>query len=58
MRRIWWVKWQDYIEESKDVMLREPVFKGPRLTIEHVATWSKLCASPDAPVTLSPRAVP
>jgi uncharacterized protein (DUF433 family) len=30
------VKWQDYIEERKDVMLGKPVFKGTRLTVEHV----------------------
>jgi uncharacterized protein (DUF433 family) len=27
---------QDYIEERKDVMLGKPVFKGTRLTVEHV----------------------
>jgi uncharacterized protein (DUF433 family) len=30
------VKWQDYIEELKDVMLGKPVFKGTRLTVEHI----------------------
>jgi len=30
------LKWQDYIEERKDVMLGKPVFKGTRLTVEHV----------------------
>ena len=30
------MKWQDYIEERKDVMLGKPVFKGTRLTVEHV----------------------
>lgn len=30
------VKWQDYIEERKDVMLGKPVFKGTRLTVEHI----------------------
>lgn len=29
-------KWQDYIEERKDVMLGKPVFKGTRLTVEHI----------------------
>lgn len=28
--------WQDYIEERPDVMLGKPVFKGTRLTVEHV----------------------
>jgi uncharacterized protein (DUF433 family) len=30
------LKWQDYIEERKEVMLGKPVFKGTRLTVEHV----------------------
>ncbi len=30
------VKWQDYIEERKDVMTGRPVFKGTRLTVELV----------------------
>jgi uncharacterized protein (DUF433 family) len=30
------VKWQDYIEQRKGVMLGKPVFKGTRLTVEHV----------------------
>jgi uncharacterized protein (DUF433 family) len=30
------LKWQDYVEERKDVMLGKPVFKGTRLTVEHV----------------------
>lgn len=30
------VRWQDYIEERKDVMLGKPVFKGTRLTVEHI----------------------
>jgi len=28
--------WQDFIEERKDVMLGKPVFKGTRLTVEHI----------------------
>ena len=28
------LKWQDYIEGRKDVMLGKPVFKGTRLTVE------------------------
>jgi hypothetical protein len=28
------VKWQDYIEERKDVMLGKPVFRETRLTVE------------------------
>lgn len=27
-------RWDDYIEERKDVMLGKPVFKGTRLTVE------------------------
>ena len=30
------IKWQDYIEERKDVMTGKPVFKGTRLTVELV----------------------
>jgi uncharacterized protein (DUF433 family) len=30
------IRWQDYIEERKGVMLGKPVFKGTRLTVQHV----------------------
>ena len=30
------IKWQDYIEERKEVMMGKPVFKGTRLSVEHV----------------------
>jgi uncharacterized protein (DUF433 family) len=30
------IKWRDYIEECKEVMMGKPVFKGTRLTVEHV----------------------
>ena len=30
--------WHDYIEERKDVMMGKPVFKGTRLTVQHVLT--------------------
>lgn len=30
------LKWQDYIEERKNVMMGKPVFKGTRLTVGHV----------------------
>ena len=30
------MRWQDYIEESKEVMLGKPVFRGTRLTVEHI----------------------
>jgi uncharacterized protein (DUF433 family) len=30
------IQWQDYIEERKEVMMGKPVFKGTRLTVEHV----------------------
>ena len=29
-------RWQDYVEERKDVMMGKPVFKGTRLTVEHI----------------------
>ena len=28
--------WQDYIEEKPGVMMGKPVFKGTRITVEHV----------------------
>jgi uncharacterized protein (DUF433 family) len=30
------MNWQDYIEQRPDVMLGKPVFKGTRVTVEHV----------------------
>jgi uncharacterized protein (DUF433 family) len=30
--------WQDYIEERPDVMLGKAVFRGTRITVEHVLT--------------------
>ena len=30
------IRWQDYIEERKDVMRGKPSFKGTRLTVDHV----------------------
>lgn len=30
------IQWQDFIEERKDVMLGKPVFRGTRLTVQHV----------------------
>lgn len=30
------LNWQDYIEERKEVMMGKPVFKGTRLTVEHI----------------------
>ncbi|NUQ63557.1 MAG: DUF433 domain-containing protein [Pirellulales bacterium] len=30
------MNWRDYIEERTDVMLGKPVFKGTRLTVEHI----------------------
>ena len=30
------IRWQDYIEERKDVMAGKPTFKGTRLTVEFV----------------------
>jgi uncharacterized protein (DUF433 family) len=30
------VRWQDFIEERKEVMMGKPIFKGTRLTVEHV----------------------
>ena len=41
------VKWQDYIEERKGVMLGKPVFKGTRLTVEHILRELATGMSPD-----------
>jgi uncharacterized protein (DUF433 family) len=30
------MRWQDYIEQRPKVMMGKPVFKGTRLTVEHV----------------------
>ncbi len=30
------IRWQDYVEERKDVMVGKPTFKGTRLTVEFV----------------------
>jgi uncharacterized protein (DUF433 family) len=30
------IRWQEYIEERPDVMLGKPVFRGTRITVEHV----------------------
>src|ERR1035438_9087751 len=30
------IKWQDFIEERKEIMTGKPVFKGTRLTVEFV----------------------
>ncbi len=32
------IRWQDYIEERKDVMMGKPVFRGTRLTVDHILT--------------------
>ncbi len=40
-------KWQEYIEERPDVMLGKPVFKGTRLTVEHVLRELGTGMSPD-----------
>ena len=41
------LRWQDFIEERKDVMLGKPVFKGTRLTVEHVLRELGTGMSPD-----------
>ena len=32
------IRWRDYIEERKGVMMGKPVFKGTRLTVDHILT--------------------
>ena len=41
------IHWQDYIEERKDVMMAKPVFKGTRLTVEHIL--KEMTSSTSAP---------
>ena len=45
--RIMAMKRQDHIEERQDVMLGKPVFKGTRLTVEHVLHELGTGMSPD-----------
>lgn len=30
------LRWQDFVEENPHVMLGKPIFKGTRITVEHV----------------------
>lgn|SRR5487761_1111280 len=30
------IQWQDFVEERKEIMLGKPVFKGTRVTVQHV----------------------
>ena len=30
------IRWQDYVEERKEIMTGKPTFKGTRLTVEFV----------------------
>jgi uncharacterized protein (DUF433 family) len=39
--------WRKYIEERKDVMMGKPVFKGTRLTVEHILKELGTGMSPD-----------
>jgi uncharacterized protein (DUF433 family) len=32
------IRWQDYIEERKGVIMGKPVLKGTRLTVDHILT--------------------
>jgi uncharacterized protein (DUF433 family) len=41
------VRWQDCIEERKEVMLGKPVFKGTRVTVEHVLRELSTGITPD-----------
>jgi uncharacterized protein (DUF433 family) len=40
-------KWRNDIEERQDVMLGKPVFKGTRLTVEHILRELGTGMSPD-----------
>ena len=41
------LRWQDFIEEREEIMLGKPVFKGTRLTVEHVLRELGAGMSPD-----------
>ena len=30
------IRWQDYIEKRKDLMMGKPVFTSTRLTVDHI----------------------
>ncbi len=40
-------RWEDFIEERKDVMLGKPVFKGTRITVELVLKALGAGTTPD-----------
>jgi uncharacterized protein (DUF433 family) len=52
------MKWRDYIEERQEVMLGKPVFKGTRLTVEHVLRELGSGMTPDELLDNYPRLKP
>jgi uncharacterized protein (DUF433 family) len=52
------IKWQDYIEERKEVMMGKPVFKGARLTVEHVLNELGMGISHEKPLQNYPTLKP
>jgi uncharacterized protein (DUF433 family) len=52
------VRWQDYVEERKDVMLGKPVLKGTRLTVEHILRELGTGISPEELLHNYPRIQP
>lgn len=52
------MKWQDWIERNPKVMLGKPVFKGTRLTVEHVLERLAAGATTDDLLRAHPRLRP
>ncbi len=52
------IRWEDYVEQRKDVMLGKPVFKGTRLTVEHVLKELGNGVTPDELLANYPRLKP
>jgi uncharacterized protein (DUF433 family) len=50
--------WQDFIEKQAGVMLGKPVFKGTRLTVEHVLRELATGMSPEELYHSYPRLKP
>ena len=49
------MNWQDFIEQRRDVMSGKPVFKGTRITVEHVLNELGLGTAPDELLRGHPR---
>ncbi len=47
-------RWQDYIEERKEMMMGKPVFMGTRLTVEHILRELAVMSEQELLGTLGP----